>query len=142
LPFQNCQPRKPKETENPKPNKRVVNWSTSLLVRFPQILVSKNKFIIENFRRESSKHQRSWSLELQRGAPDVVGGGDGRKIPCATRSKHNATQPLSLLSFLCFSRNKALTRDTHQERNVATAGALQKRIGNKLSQQQQKIIST
>jgi hypothetical protein len=53
--------------------------------------------------------------------------------------QHN---PCLLQSFLCCSNNKALTPDTRQERNAATAGALQKRIGNKLSQQQQKIVST
>jgi hypothetical protein len=53
--------------------------------------------------------------------------------------QHN---PCLLQSFLCCSNNKALTPDARQERNSATAGALQKRIGSKLSQQQQKIVST
>jgi hypothetical protein len=42
--------------------------------------------------------------------------------------QHN---PCLLQSFLCCSNNKALTPDARQERNAATAGALQKRISQK-----------
>jgi hypothetical protein len=60
---ENCLSKTASQENQKKPKiatkKRAVNWSTSLSVRFPQILVSKNKFITESFRRESPKHQRS-----------------------------------------------------------------------------------
>lgn len=60
---ENCLSKTASQENQKKPKiatkKRAVNWSTSLSVRFPQILVSTNIFITENFRRGSSKHQRS-----------------------------------------------------------------------------------
>jgi hypothetical protein len=50
----------------------------------------------KNQRKAKQKHMmHMMCFCIQFQLHDVVGGGDGRKIPCATGSKHNATQPVS-----------------------------------------------